>query len=226
MFTVDEYRDRYARASSQELLELSMMDQACLTPAARQALAEETARRALDVRVPLLESGDGEPESPPRFIYPKAPLSDRFGAYLFDSAIAVGPLIMAAVFNQLLHLGAQSMSTRVINYVATLAWALYYSCTKDARPNGQSIGKKMFGLMVVGVDTARPCTLGQAIGRGLLLDLLNGIPVIGLFIEWFAALVSTDGRRLGDRLAGTQVIRASAYEARKHERRELPIGTG
>jgi hypothetical protein len=45
----------------------------------------------------------------------------------------VGPVIMAAIFNHLFHLGTQSPETRTINYLATLAWAFYYGCTKDAR---------------------------------------------------------------------------------------------
>jgi len=161
----------------------------------------------------LIESVDVEPVRVRQFIYPKAPLSQRFGAYIVDGIITVGPVIVAAIFNHLFHLGTQSPATRTINYVATLAWAFYYTCTRDARPNGQSIGKKIFGLMVVNTETDKPCTLGQAIGRGLTLAVLNGIPAIGWLIEPIAAVGSADGRRIGDRLAGTQVIRASVYAA-------------
>jgi uncharacterized RDD family membrane protein YckC len=213
MFTVDEYRARYARSSSQELLDLLVVDQNSLTPAARQALTEETARRGLEPGMTLATVGDIDAGLPKRFIYPKAPLGERFGAYVVDTIIAAGPVIMAAVFNALFDLGTQSPTTRTINYVATLAWAFYYSCTKDARPNGQSIGKKMFGLMVVNVETDKPCTLGQSIGRGLMMSILSGIPIIGWAIEPIAASWALDGRRLGDRAAGTQVIRASDYEA-------------
>ena len=114
----------------------------------------------------LIESVDVEPVRVRQFIYSKAPLSQRFGAYIVDGIITVGPVIVAAIFNHLFHLGTQSPATRTINYIATLAWAFYYTCTRDARPNGQSIGKKIFGLMVVSTETDKPCTLGQAIGRG------------------------------------------------------------
>jgi uncharacterized RDD family membrane protein YckC len=164
----------------------------------------------------LVESGEGDVDRPELFIYPKAPLSERLGAYIVDSIIGYGPVIMAWVFNVLFHIGTESPTTRTINLVATIAWSFYYSWTKDARPNGQSIGKKMFGLMVVGVETDRPCTLGQSIGRGLVLSLLSGIPVLGWLIEPITVFVSDEGRRIGDRVAGTQVIRASVYEASTH----------
>ena len=98
--------------------------------------------------------------------------------------------------------------------LATMTWALYYGATKDARGNGQSIGKKMVGLMVVGTETNQPCTLGQSIGRALVRLLFGVIPVVGQLIEPIAVLVTDDGRRVGDRAASTQVIRASDYEAR------------
>ena len=38
------------------------------------------------------------------------------------------------------------------------------------------------------------------------------IPGIGFLIEPIAAVVTADGRRLGDRLAGTQVIEVGDYD--------------
>ena len=212
MFTVEQYRARYGRASSQELIELLAIDPDSLTPEAQQALAEETARRGLSRGMVLVEDAAALSHAPLRFIYPKAPLPERFGAYVVDQAIALGPVIMAGIFSFFFHLGTQSPAVRTFNYLATVAWALYYTCTRDARPNGQSIGKEIFGLMVVNVRTNKPCTLGQAIKRGLALMFLNGIPLIGWLIEPIA-VTTRDGRRIGDGVAGTQVIRASEYEA-------------
>jgi uncharacterized RDD family membrane protein YckC len=220
MFTLEQYRERYARSSSQELLDLLAVDAQSLTPAARQALGEEVVRRGLTPGMAVVESAGGA-DRPRRFIYPKAPLSPRLGAYLVDGAIAVGPVITAAIFNHLFNIGAQSPAIRAINYIATVAWTFYYSWTKDAMPNGQSIGKKMFGLMVVDVETDRPCTLGKSIGRGLVMSLLSCIPLLGWFVEPIAAVVNDDGRRLGDQAAGTQVISVTLYEAVQHELAEL-----
>ena len=81
MFTVEEYRARYARSSSEELLYLLATDPGGMTPAARQAIAEEIAHRRLDPGFPLIESGDVEIQRPvpARFIYPKAPLPTALG---------------------------------------------------------------------------------------------------------------------------------------------------
>lgn len=221
MFTVEQYRARYARSSSQELIELLAIEPDSLTPEAQQALAEETARRGLSRGMVIVESAAAVSHASPLFVYPKAPLPERFGAYVVDQAIALGPVIMAGIFSFLFHLGTQSPTVRTFNYLATVAWALYYTCTRDARPNGQSIGKELFGLMVVNVRTNKPCTLGQAIKRGLALMFLNGIPLIGWLIEPIA-VTTHDGRRIGDKLAGTQVIEASVYEASTHEAQAIP----
>jgi len=122
-------------------------------------------------------------------------------------------VIFAAILGWVFNLGQQSHTTQVINMVATSAWGLYYRFTKDARPNGQSIGKKMCNLMVIDVETGEPCSLGQSIGRAFILTLFNVVPILGWLVEPLAVLVSDDGRRLGDRAAGTQVVELSTYEA-------------
>ena len=209
--TLDEYRARYARSSSDDLWELLQTDPKGLTPEARQALAEETARRGIDRRGAPAPTVIDAPRRP--YIYPKAPLGERFAAYIIDSIIGVGPVITAAIFDFLFRI-AQNPANRTINMVATVTWAIYYGATKDARGNGQSIGKKMVGLMVVGTDTNEPCTIGQSTGRAFVRLLFGAIPLVGQLIEPIAVLATHDGRRIGDRAASTQVIRASEYEPR------------
>ena len=208
--TLDEYRARYARSSSDDLWELLQTDPEGLTPEARQALAEETVRRGIDRRGAPAPTVVDAPRRP--YIYPKAPLGERFAAYIIDSIIGVGPVITAAIFDFLFHI-AQNPANRTINMLATVTWAIYYGATKDARGNGQSIGKKMVGLMVVGTDTNEPCSIGQSTGRAFVRLLFSAIPLVGQLIEPIAVLATDDGRRIGDRAASTQVIRASEYEA-------------
>jgi uncharacterized RDD family membrane protein YckC len=88
----------------------------------------------------------------------------------------------------------------------TSIWAIWYAFTKDGRENGQSIGKKAMGLMVVNLNTNLPCTRGKSALRALLWI----IPYISL-IDCIMVLVSDDGRRIGDYLANTQVIAVSSY---------------
>lgn len=210
--TLDEYRARYAQMGNDDLWALLQTDPERLTPEARQVLAEESARRGLDrsvaparTTVSLLR--------PREYIYPKAPLGERFGAYIVDSIIGIGPVITAAIFDFLFHITQNPLNT-AITMIATVTWAMYYGATKDARGNGQSIGKKMCGLMVVGTKTNEPCTIGQSTGRAFVRFLFSAIPLVGGLIEPIAVLATDDGRRIGDRAASTQVIRASDYESR------------
>jgi len=214
--TLDEHRAKYARTSSDDLWALLQIDPEHLTPEARQALAEEAGRRGLSRHIAPV-STRAAPTRPREYIYPKAPLGERFLAYLVDSAIGIGPAITAAIFDFLFRI-AQSPTNRTINLIATVTWAIYYGATKDGRGHGQSSGKKMFGLMVVGTETNQPCDVGQSTGRAFVRFLLSAIPMIGGLIEPIAVVANDDGRRLGDRAASTQVIRASDYESRAMNR--------
>jgi uncharacterized RDD family membrane protein YckC len=221
MFTVDEYRDRYARYSSRELLDLMAIEPQCLTAEARVALAEESTRRGLELGKEPVETvaiaTEQASDDSLLVIYPKAHLGNRLIAHIVDRIIGIGPLIMAALFRFLFHIGPQSPFVTTLNMLATMAWAFYYGFTKDARPNGQSIGKKMCHIMVIGIKTDRPCTLGQSIVRSAVPFLLGIIPFFGLLVEPFAVLENEAGRRLGDKAADTQVVDVSVYESAEHQ---------
>ncbi len=149
-------------------------------------------------------------------LYPKAPLGGRFLAALVDALV----MLPAFILGTFLALAAAGGSTTlaVLLGLATFAaglWALIYAFTKDGRPGGQSIGKKMMGLMVVHLETNQPCNRGQSALRYLVMFLLNLVPYIGWLIEPIVLLSAAGGRRLGDSAAGTQVIEATAYRARR-----------
>jgi uncharacterized RDD family membrane protein YckC len=149
-------------------------------------------------------------------LYPKAPLGGRFLAALVDGLVTLpaGVLWVLAV-------AAFSTESTVLGVVLSVAavaatiWALVYSFTKDGRPGGQSIGKKMVGLMVVHLPSNQPCTRSQSALRYLVLFLLNLVPYVGWLIEPIVTLAAAGGRRLGDSAAGTQVIRASEFKPQR-----------
>lgn len=153
----------------------------------------------------------------PGALYPKAPLGARFLAALLDGVIAMGPAIVlggatagafaadSTALGALLGLG----------FLAAALWSLYYGFTKDGRPNGQSIGKKTMGLMVVHLPSNQPCTRGQSAIRYLVLFGLNLIPYVGWLVEPVVVLATAGGRRLGDSAADTQVIALAAYQPRR-----------
>src|SRR4030095_15927483 len=99
-----------------------------------------------------------------------------------------------------------TVSTMVLRllFFSGVAWALYYSFAKDGHAGGQSIGKKQVGLMVVNLATNQPCSRIESGSRTIVMVVLGAIPFFGFLIEPIVALAANDGRRLGDRLAGTQ----------------------
>lgn len=210
--TVDEFRASYARSNNNELRTLLDLQPERLAPEARQALAEEAARRGLEASgargaATAIASAEAQRSS-----YPKAPNGDRFAAYIIDQLIGFGPVIIAGILGPPLQI-MQSKLPPAVEMLATFTWAVYYALAKDGHGNGQSIGKKVGRLMVIDLDTGEPCNLRQSITRGVISVVLEIIPYIGLLIEPGVVLGTSDGRRLADRAAGTQVISTSVYEA-------------
>jgi uncharacterized RDD family membrane protein YckC len=62
---------------------------------------------------------------------------------------------------------------------------------------GQSLGKLLFGLVVISLESGRPATLRNSLRRNLL---------VAAFLETITLMCDVQGQRLGDRLAHTQVV--------------------
>ena len=70
---------------------------------------------------------------------------------------------------------------------------------------GQSLGKFLVGLVVISIETGRPCTWkGSALRNGLLL--IPGANLAAIFLEAFTVIRDPQGQRLGDRVAQSQVV--------------------
>jgi len=161
----------------------------------------------------------GRPGMAAAIDYPKASSGGRLGANILDSLItslASLPFIIAVGVAASESSNGSDNSLAVLFAVITffgLAWAVYYAFTKDGRANGQGIGKGACGLMVISLDNGQPCTRGKSALR--YLPFLAGcIPYIGWLlplVECIMVLADEKGRRIGDRLANTQVIKLSDY---------------
>lgn len=142
--------------------------------------------------------------------YKKANLTNRFIAHIIDAAIMVGGMFLF--------------------YVP----GIVYAFIKDGLMNGQSIGKKMMGIMVINVDTNEPCSIPRSVGRVLpvtILSILLGILeivtnnnisenlAIYIIFPFFILLLmdieflffNKEGRVIKDRISGTQVINVADY---------------
>lgn len=147
--------------------------------------------------------------------YSKASLGKRFIASIIDSIICMGLSIPAIIF---LIIGKSKIS--VFNNDSTPYFVLAvifcilpitYNFVKDGISQGQSLGKKSVGLIVIYLVDKTPCTYGKSFLRNIMLILINIVPLVGWLVEPIMVLVSEDGRRLGDKAANTQVIEKKYY---------------
>lgn len=101
-----------------------------------------------------------------------------------------------------------------------------YILISDGLMGGQSLGKKLTGLRVVGPE-GRPCDIKNSILRNAAPGLgifLFRIPLLGWLLlialvgfEFITLMGSPEGRRFGDELAGTSVIEAEQKDDRRDD---------
>ncbi|MEL6611827.1 MAG: RDD family protein [Bacteroidota bacterium] len=135
--------------------------------------------------------------------YPAAGLGPRLLAWLLDSVIAFGYVMLVTRALDAVSLWSVfGRGTAVFLVVVYLPVVLYHLVCEIVL-SGQSIGKKALGLRVVRVDGTAP-GLGDYLLRWLLriveILFLSGIPAI------VSIAVTKRGQRLGDLAAGTTVV--------------------
>ena len=165
---------------------------------------------------PSVQARDQLPGIPQTSALGRAPqyapggLGDRFIALIVDGVVSmlfVVPAFVALILSGVEDFGA---GTGVL-FMAGLIGAIGYSFIKDGMKGGQSVGKRMTGIMVVHLRTNQPCSTGQSALRALVYLLLNFVPYLGWLVEPMMVFAASDRRRLGDRAADTMVITAEDY---------------
>jgi uncharacterized RDD family membrane protein YckC len=123
----------------------------------------------------------------------------------------VSPYARADVRKRLYAAAVDSLvvaTSGVFGQILQSSWPLaagaLYLLLRDS-VQGQSLGKLLFGLTVISLETGRPATLRSSVQRNLLF-LLPGANVAAAFLETMTLVRDVQGQRLGDRLAHTQVI--------------------
>jgi uncharacterized RDD family membrane protein YckC len=89
---------------------------------------------------------------------------------------------------------------------------------------GQTVGKRMYGLRVIGEDGS-PATFTAVLVRNLarIIDFLPGFYAVGLL----TVIVTPRSQRLGDLAAGTYVVRAPKPQLDYFSLRTMsPVGSG
>ncbi len=124
----------------------------------------------------------------------------RTGAFLLDALLISLLLILPAALLSWVVIrsgGAMNWIARIWNIASFLF--LVGVLVRDGR-SGRSIGKLIMGLELKRVDERQP-----GLASSLVRNLPLIIPLLNL-VEVFVALFSDQGRRIGDRLAGTVVV--------------------
>jgi uncharacterized RDD family membrane protein YckC len=120
--------------------------------------------------------------------YAKADVRRRLFAATIDGLVVVVSCLLYWTSDSVLYLAAGA------------AYLLFRDAIR-----GQSVGKFLLGLVVISLESGRPCSLSDSVGRNLLL-LLPGANVVAVFLEAQTIVRDPQGQRLGDRLTQTQVV--------------------
>jgi uncharacterized RDD family membrane protein YckC len=140
--------------------------------------------------------------------YAKADISRRLSAATIDGMIVISLGLLYWTEGSLL---------------AAVAGAAYLLLRDSV--NGQSIGKFLFGLVVISLETGRPSSLAGSVRRNLLF-LLPGANVVAIFLEARTIVRDRQGQRLGDTLAQTQVVEGFGARELVKSFQELLMGVG
>jgi len=139
--------------------------------------------------------------------YKLAGVGARLAALIIDSllqfvAIAVCGAVIWAANYQLRQGGVAVRSSIALAVFLLLAFTIYlgYFVVLELTMNGQTIGKRLFGLRVIR-DNGQPIEFSQALMRGIIRSSLD-MMYIGLFVILF----SKKHKRVGDMAAGTIVV--------------------
>ena len=135
------------------------------------------------------------------FGYDVAGIGVRFLAALVDHGIFVA--VMYVVFLLMDRADVSMAAYRIFITTSTLLMCAYYIAFERFW-NGQTPGKRIFGLRVV-QDAGRPVTLLSSVIRNLIriidfFPVLYGLAIVSRFIDQRV-------RRMGDLAAGTLVVR-------------------
>ena len=143
--------------------------------------------------------------------------------FLIATLIFVGALYVFGTVATWIGFEAASLWAG-IGILLTFAIAWSYFILFEWIGNGQTLGKRMFGLRVIADDGA-PAGFTAVLVRNLVrvVDFLPGFYGVGLL----AIVVSSRSQRLGDLAAGTFVVRAPRPELDYFSlRTATPLGAG
>jgi uncharacterized RDD family membrane protein YckC len=181
------------------------------TPEVARRRTPRTLRRefeGLDLQLePSMPAIAGETAAPPRAsheVVAAAPKVRRIFAALVD-VILLGGINVAVLYLTLAIAGLSLLDVRILPPIPMGAFLLLLNggyLVVFTAANGQTIGKMLCGVRVIGDERGRVDIAGAVLrAAGVMLTLVT------LGLPYLPVLLSRDGRALHDRLAGTRVIK-------------------
>ena len=146
----------------------------------------------------------------------KAPIGKRIVAYLIDAVlitiialiIGVAGGVIMALIGAILGKPGLMMLLLFPLYGVIMLISLAFTLFRDGLNGGRSYGKKFMGLKVVVGDS--PCSKKDSLKRNITF-LAGIIPILGFLVvllELLMPIIDGEGKRFGDKFAGTQVVEA------------------
>ena len=150
-------------------------------------------------------------------IPPYASWGQRFAAILVDGFILAIPFFAAIVIAVLLAAGSDPAQDEDISDAWAIAifagWAMsivapiVYYTVLHGRPRGQTVGKRLLGIRVVGEDF-NPIGYGRAFGRVLISTVFWFLCYVPGIVDVLWPLWDEKKQALHDKVVNTVVVRA------------------
>ncbi len=130
----------------------------------------------------------------------------RLVAALIDAAIPIVIIIVSAILGGILGNanGGLGVLVVVVGYLGALGFTIYNMIVTQGK-TGQTVGKKMQGIKVVGEATGQPLGVGMAFVRYLVHSFVDGICMAGYIYGFF---INPKRQTVGDIVAKSYVVNA------------------
>lgn len=133
---------------------------------------------------------------PPPTPYP-VPYHRSYTPFHPTQQASIGDRCFALIFDNCISYSISFVSC----FIICIPLGFTYDCIKDGIRDGRSFGKGAMHLRVVDFHTGRPATIGQSMIRNCICGGCD------TSTSYCCALTDSYGRRIGDKMAGTVVIK-------------------
>jgi uncharacterized RDD family membrane protein YckC len=151
----------------------------------------------------------GEPQPAGNYVAPanmstRAPagIGARFVARIIDSAVVVVPMFVLFIIDAIVF-GENAGLFSLLGVLAAIGIWIWNELIKQGT-TGQTVGKAMMNVTLLGTADLQPIGVGKALGRALLGGLINAF----FYVGYIVALFDRNNQRLTDKILSANVYQA------------------